>query len=372
MKIPFVDLKTQYISIKNDIDSAIKSVILDTAFIGGTNNHYVKIFEEQFASYLKINYCISCANGTDALEILLRAYGISEGDEVIVPALTWISTSEAVNLVGAKPVFVDILPNYYTINPAKIEEKINKKTKAIIPVHLYGMPAEMDEIISIAKKYKLIVIEDCAQAHGAEYKGQKVGTIGHAGSFSFYPGKNLGAYGDSGCMVTNDKNIADRARMITNHGQIKKHEHQIIGRNSRMDGIQAAILIVKLAYLNQWIKNRINNARFYDKYFFESKIETPSTPEYSKHAFHLYVIQTDYRNKINSLLKKNQIATGIHYPTPLPFLKVYSHNNYIPSDFPVAYEASNKILSLPMFPELEEAQIKYITDVIKSYFSKYE
>jgi len=369
MKIPLVDLKTQYLSIKNEINSVIQSVIDDAAFIGSVNNKYTSKFEKEFAAYLKIKHCVSCANGTDSLEILLRSCGIGEGDEVIVPALTWISTSEAVSSVGAIPVFVDILPNYYTINPVNIEKKISEKTKAIIPVHLYGLPAEMDEIMKIANKYKLIVIEDCAQAHGAEYKGKKIGTIGQIGFFSFYPGKNLGAYGDAGCIVTNNKNIATTARMITNHGQLKKHEHQIEGRNSRMDGIQAAILSVKLFYLDQWVKDRINNAQIYDKYLSGIKLKTPVVPCYSKHAFHLYVIQTDYRNKIKSLLKNNRIETGIHYPIALPFLKAYAGNNYLPADFPVAHEATNKILSLPMFPELTMDQIQYITDIIKNYLS---
>ncbi len=365
MNIPLVDLKKQYFVIKPEIDSAIKAVIRDTAFIGGANNKYVNKFENEFAKYLGVKNCVSCANGTDSLEILLRAFGIGKGDEVIVPALTWISTAEAVSSVGAKPVFADILPDYYTIDPKKIKEKISDKTKAIIPVHLYGLPAEMNEIMIIAKKYKLIVIEDCAQAHGAEYKGKKVGTIGDAGSFSFYPGKNLGAYGDAGCMVANDENIAKKVRMIANHGQLKKHEHLVEGRNSRMDGIQAAILNVKLSYLNKWVKARIQNAQIYNKYFKSINIKIPAAPKYSKHAFHLYVVQVDNRDKAQLFLKNSGIDSGIHYPTPLPFLKVYNKNNYQPMDFPVAYEITKKILSLPMFPELTEKQISYIVKIVR-------
>lgn len=364
MQIPFVDLKAQYVSIRSEVDAAIAAVISDTAFIGG-NNKYVQKFEGEFAAYLGSKHCMSCANGTDSLEILLKAFGIGSGDEVIVPAHSWISTSEAVGNVGAKPVFVDTLEKYHTIDPGKIEEKITSSTKAIMPVHLYGLPAEMDEIMALAKKHNLIVIEDCAQAHGAEYKGKKIGTIGHAASFSFYPGKNLGAYGDAGAMVTNDDTIAAKARMIANHGQLKKHDHVIEGRNSRLDGIQAAVLSVKLKYLDQWNAARINNANYYLKLFSSSAIQLPQTPSYSKQVFHLFVISVNDREKLSIDLRSAGIETAIHYPMPLPLLKAYAHENYTPQQFPVAANTTAHILSIPMFPELNAAQMEHVVASIQ-------
>lgn len=366
MRVPFVDLKKQYKSLKKEIDIAIRSVINDTAFIGG-NNAYVKKFEEEFADFLGVKHCISCANGTDSIEIILKAMGIGFNDEVIVPANSWISTSEAVSNIGAKPVFVDCLPSLYTIDHTKIEKKITKKTKAIIPVHLYGLPAEMDQILKIARKHKLKVLEDCAQAHGAVYKGKKIGTIGDAASFSFYPGKNLGAYGDAGAMVTNNFELAKTARMIANHGQIKKHEHLLEGRNSRLDGIQAAILSVKLPHLTKWNEARREHASLYSTLLKNIDLVLPECPKYSQHVFHLYVVQMKNRESNIEKLKKHSVETAIHYPNPLPLLKAYKNTKSSDKDFPISTDLKDKILSLPMYAELENSQIQY---VVKKLISK--
>ena len=360
MKVPFVDLHAQYISIKSEIDEAIEHVISQSSFIGG---HPVKYFEEEFSQWLGISHCISCGNGTDAIEILLRAFGIGQGDEVIVPAHSWISTSEAVSTLGATPIFVDTLPQTYTINPEGIREKISKRTKAIVPVHLFGLPAEMDEILDIANEFNLKVLEDCAQAHGAKYKGKMVGTMGHAGSFSFYPGKNLGAYGDAGAMVTNDPTIAERARMIANHGQKKKHQHMFEGRNSRLDGLQAAILRVKLPHLGEWITLRREKADMYSDLLKDSALELPSVPSDYKHSFRLYVIQLpDSLDRDQAKLELNDkgIEVAIHYPTALPFLEAYSAREYQEDDYPVAAAMSKNILSLPIYPEITDKQQRFV------------
>jgi len=365
MKIHLVDLLTQYQNIKQEIDSAIQSVIQETAFIGGFNNLFVRQFEESFARFLGVHHCVSCANGTDSLEILLKSTGIGVGDEVIVPALSWISTSEAVSNIGAKPIFVDIDEKTYTIDVTKIEEKITSKTKAIIPVHLYGHPAEMDSILKIAKNYNLYIIEDCAQAHGAEYKGKKVGTIGHAGSFSFFPGKNLGAYGDAGGMVTNDFELAEKARMIANHGQKKKHDHWMEGRNSRLDGIQAAVLNVKLKYLEKWTENRREIAKTYSTYLKE-EIITPKEAGTVKHVFHLYVIRAKDREGLRIHLHHLGIETAIHYPLPLPYLKPYQ-SHLSSNEYPIASKVCNEILSLPIYPEMSNDTVQKIIESVNNY-----
>ncbi len=360
-EIPFVDLYAQYLSIKDEVDEAIRKTIKNASYIGGD---VVTRFENSFADYLGIKHMIGCANGTDSIEILLKAFEIGAGDEVIVPAISWISTSEAVSSTGATPVFVDIEEDYFTINPLLIEKAITAKTKAIIPVHLYGHPADMPAIMKIAETYRLIVIEDCAQAHGAKINGQKTGTFGHAGSFSFYPGKNLGAYGDAGCMVTNDDLIARKARMIANHGQQGKHHHIIEGRNSRLDGMQAAILMAKLPHLDQWTEARISNAGLYHQLLEGKRINRPLTKENYKHVFHLYVVRTGQRDELQKKLSAEGIGTSVHYPVALPFLPCYSRFQYKPEHFPVAYLYQNQILSLPMFPELTEAQITTIAEKV--------
>jgi dTDP-4-amino-4,6-dideoxygalactose transaminase len=357
--IPFVNLKQQYLNHQIEIDKAIASVINETAFISGK---YANTFENEFAAYLGIKHVMSCANGTDSLEILLKAFGIGPGDEVIVPANSWISTSESVSTVGAQVVFVDALPLKYTIDTSLIESKITKKTKAIVPVHLYGCPADMDEIMALANRYNLIVIEDCAQSHGAAYKGKKTGTIGHASSFSFYPGKNLGAYGDAGAMATNIDDVATHCRMLANHGRLGKHDHGIEGRNSRLDGIQAAILSAKLPFLEKWTNARIANAAVYNKLLANSKLILPSTPDNYRHVYHLYVVQVENRNEIQEQLKARNIETGIHYPIALPLLKAYQHLRFTPDDFKVSSSQQSKLLSLPMYAELTEEQINFVCE----------
>ena len=359
MSIPFVDLKAQYESIKDEIDSAIHSVIDQTSFIGGK---VVRSFEESFAAYIGIRHCVGVANGTDAIEIALKALGIGTGDEVIVPALTWISTGGAVNNVGAKPVFIDVMESERTIKPAFIEEKITKRTKAIIPVHLYGLPARMDEIMRIAENHDLSVIEDCAQAHGAVYKGKKVGTIGDIATFSFFPGKNLGAYGDAGAIITNDDELAKKCRMLSNQGQLTKHHHKMIGRNSRLDTMQAAILEAKLPHLDRWTAKRNQLAKWYDEKL--KDIKKPVTPEGMKHVFHLYVIQSEKRDRIMDALREVNIGCAIHYPKPLPFLDCYDYRGDQKRDFLIAEKLCNEILSLPVYPELAEEEINWVCGII--------
>ncbi|MCI4670294.1 MAG: DegT/DnrJ/EryC1/StrS family aminotransferase [Bacteroidia bacterium] len=364
MKVPFVDLYAQYLSIKEEIDQAIAQTIKNTSFIGGKD---AREFEAQFADYVGQKHCIAVGNGTDSLEILLQAYEIGPGDEVIVPVHTWISTAEVVSSAGAIPVFVDTDPDHYTIRVDEIEAKINERTKAIMPVHLFGMPADMDPIMELAKKHKLIVIEDAAQAHGATYKGKKVGNFGHAVSFSFYPGKNLGAYGDAGGILTNDDEIARRCRMIANHGQLSKHDHQMIGRNSRLDGMQGAILKAKLPYLDRWIALRQQHAQSYTELL--SGIPGLKLPEVAKdctHVWHLYVIQHEKRDEIKEKLKGKDISTGIHYPHPLSLVPAYAHLGYKKEDTPKAVDYLPRILSMPIYPEMTEEIINYVVTELKA------
>jgi len=355
MNVPFVDLKAQYTSIKTEIDTAIQGVLDNTSFIGGS---IVKDFEQSFAQYLDAAHCVSCANGTDALEIALQAMGIGKGDEVIVPAMSWIATSEAVTTVGATPVFADVLPEKFTIDPNQIRSKISAKTKAIIPVHLYGRPCEMTEIMNIAREFNLKVLEDSAQAHGAIYNNQKIGSFGDAATFSFYPGKNLGAYGDAGCIVTNDNELAQQCKMICNHGQLSKHSHQIEGRNSRMDTIQAAVLNTKLRHLDTWTNKRIEHVKYYNELLKEGGFTIPVIDD-NKSVFHVYVINIEKRDAVKSKLQEMGISTQIHYPNALPALKPYQSNNDM-KDFPVADKLAKEGLSIPLFPELTKEQIEYV------------
>ncbi len=362
MEVHFVDLKAQYRSIKDEIDSAIEDVIKSAAFIGG---RYVNNFEEEFAEYCKSNHCVGVGNGTDALYIALRSLGIGSGDEVITVANSFIATSEAITMTGARVVFVDCCPDTYNIDCSRVIGAINPRTKAIIPVHLYGQPADMNELKKIAQKYNLFIIEDAAQAHGAEYEGSRVGTLGDVACFSFFPGKNLGAYGDGGAIVTNDESLAKKCRMIANHGRLKKYNHEFEGVNSRLDGLQAAILSVKLRYLDEWTNNRRNNAEFYKRKLNGPDIITPFVANNVKHVYHLFVIQVLNRDKVQKYLQDKGVATGIHYPIPLPSLMAYRYLGYSKGDFPNATELAGKILSLPMFPELEEEKIEYVCNELK-------
>lgn len=367
MNVPFVDLKCQYYAIKEEVDNAISSVIEKAAFIGG---EFVRDFEEEFAKFCNARHCIGVGNGTDALFVSLLTLGIGRGDEVITAANSFIATSEAITLTGAKVIFCDIDPQTYLIDPGEIEKKITPATKAVIPVHLYGQPADMDPIIKIARRYDLKIIEDAAQAHGALYKGRRVGSLGDLACFSFFPGKNLGAFGDGGAIVCDDNALARRARMIANHGRIDKYDHEIEGINSRLDGLQAAILRVKLKYLPQWSRQRRQNAYNYNELLVDTQLTLPVEKEYNEAVYHLYVVRVveDIREPLQAYLKDRGITTGIHYPTALPNLSAYKYLNHCESDFPNATMASRQILSLPMFPELSAEQMLYVSDSIKKFF----
>jgi dTDP-4-amino-4,6-dideoxygalactose transaminase len=364
MNIPFVDLKTQYESIKSEIDAAISDVISRTAFVGGP---FLASFEKAFADFCNVRNCIGVANGTDALYLAVRALGIGPGDEVITVANSFIATSEAITAAGAKVVFVDINPATYNIDVTKIEEKVTSKTKAIIPVHLYGQPADMDPILAIAKKHNLKIIEDAAQAHGAEYKGRRIGSIGDAACFSFYPGKNLGAYGDGGAIVTNDDDLAEKVRMIANHGRLDKYDHKLEGVNSRLDGLQAAILSVKLVHLPAWTEGRRRNAYIYNDYLKDVSVATPEEINDVKAVYHLYIVRVKngMRQKLQDYLASKGIATGIHYPIALPNLQAYAYMNHTQNDFPEATRVSQEIVSLPMYAELSEQQISFVAESIR-------
>lgn len=357
--IPLVDLKRQYLDIKNEIDAAIQSVINDSAFI---RSKYVEIFEKNFARYIGVKHCIGVGNGTDGLFIALKCLGIGVGDEVIVPANSFIATAEAVTLAGGKPVFVDC-NDYYNIDIEKIENAISPRTKALIPVHLYGQPAEMDKILDIAKRYNLIVVEDAAQAHGAEYRGKKVGTFGDCAVFSFYPAKILGAYGDGGAIVTNNDRLAERVRMFADHGRKTKFDHKFEGTNSRLDGIQAAVLNVKLRYLDKWIKKRQAIAEVYDDAL-KGIVDTPKVLSGVKHAYHLYVIQVSDRDRLIKEIKNRGIIVGIHYPTPLPLSRAYKHLGYNAVSFPKAVRFADRILSLPNHEYLTKEEQIYIIEAV--------
>lgn len=366
MDIPFVDLKAQYESIKPEIDKAISDVISKTAFIGGP---FLASFEKAFAAFCGVKHCVGVGNGTDAIYIALRALGIGPGDEVITVANSFIATSEAITMTGAKVVFVDINPKTYNIDTTKIEAKVSPKTKAMVPVHLYGQPADMDPILAIAKKYNLKIVEDAAQAHGAEYKGWKIGSIGDMACFSFYPGKNLGAYGDGGAILTKSDELGEKARMIANHGRLDKYNHKLEGVNSRLDGMQAAILGVKLRHLPDWTEARRRNAYLYNEYLKDSDVVTPIEIADVKAVYHLYVVrvQNGKREKFQEALKSHGIATGVHYPIALPNLLAYEYLRHVKGDFVEAAKASQEIVSLPMFPELRGEEIGYITEKIKSF-----
>ncbi|MFO0322848.1 MAG: DegT/DnrJ/EryC1/StrS family aminotransferase [Bacteroidota bacterium] len=368
MKVPFLNLNAQYKNLKHDIDQAIEQVITDSAYIKGK---YVDAFEKEFANSYGVKNCIGVANGTDAIYIILKMLGIGAGDEVITVANTWISSSETISQTGAKPVFVDIESDFYCIDVLKIEEKINENTKAIIAVHLFGQANNILQLKTLCKKHQLFLIEDCAQSHFSEFDQQLVGTFGIASTFSFYPGKNLGAYGDAGAIITNDDELAVKMRMYAAHGSLIKHQHEIEGINSRLDGLQAAILSAKLPHIKEWNEKRIQFAALYSKLLKDvEQITTPLVRHNTKHTFHLYVIRTKLRNELQTYLKEFGIETQIHYPVPLPFVKAYQYLKHTPSDFPVAYQYQSEILSLPMYPELKKEEIEFVVLKIKDFFSK--
>lgn len=365
MKIPFVDLHAQYLRYRQELDAAIAGTIETSAYIGGPA---VKDFEAAFSDYCGVAQTIACANGTDSMEMLLDALGVGPGDEVIVPALSWISSAEVVGTRGATPVFVDI-DESYTIDPKLIEARITARTRGIIPVHLYGCPADMPWIMEIAEKHQLFVIEDCAQAHGAAIAGRGVSQFGIAGSYSFYPGKNLGAYGDAGAVVTESEELARQVRMLANHGQPEKHQHLIEGRNSRMDGLQAAVLKAKLPHLETWTEERRMNAARYHQALKDLPLTLPHEPSDRRHVYHLYVVHTERRNELMEHLQSNGVACAIHYPTPMPLMPCYAKGGWKAGDFPMAEKACEGILSLPMYPELREEQIAYVAEQIARFYA---
>src|SRR6266404_2026650 len=364
MKIPFVDLHAQYLSIKDEIDKAIAEVIAESAYIRG---RHVDAFEQAWARTLGVKRCVSCANGTDAIYIALRGLGLRAGDEVITSAHSWISTSEAITQAGGRVVFCDTDEETFTIDPIEIERKITPATVGIVPVHLYGQAADMGAIMAIARKHNLWVIEDCAQAHLASYKGQLVGTFGNVATFSFYPGKNLGAYGDAGCLVTNDDRLADWITTFARHGG--KGDHIMEGINSRMDGLQAAILNAKLPHLPAWTDARRYVAACYDELLYEvGDIITPKIGPGRDHVYHLYVIRTENRDTLRKHLSQAGISTVLNYPKALPFYPAYAYLGHVPKNFPAAYFNQSRILSLPIYPEMPEEAIMHVAKVISQFW----
>ncbi|MCX8022628.1 MAG: DegT/DnrJ/EryC1/StrS family aminotransferase [Syntrophorhabdaceae bacterium] len=358
MKVPFLDLKAQYETIKEEINIAIQDVIEHTAFAGGP---YVSKFEEAFSEFCGSSYAIGVGSGTEALWFCLLGLGIGPGDEVITVPNTFIATAEAISFSGARPVFVDVDEKTYNMDPNLIESAITSKTKAIIPVHLFGQVADMEPIMAIAKKHGLYVVEDACQAHGAEYKGKKAGTFGVAGAFSFYPGKNLGAYGEAGAIVTDNLELADRIRVLRDHGQARKYYHNIIGWNGRMDGIQGAVLSVKLRYLTTWNDKRRKNAYLYNSMLKGiDGLVTPYEADYGKHVYHIYAIRVKERENVISKLAERGVSCGIHYPVPIHLQTAYSSLCLIEGRFPIAEKVTKEFVSLPMYPELTEEQIKHV------------
>ena len=360
--IPLVDLKAQYADIKSEIGEAIEMVLDSGQFILGNE---VAAFETEFASYCQASYAVALNSGTSALHLALLAANIGPGDEVITVPFTFIATVAAILYVGARAVFVDINPRSYTIDLDQLETAITNRTKAIIPVHLYGQPADIDPIQDLAKRKGLVVIEDAAQAHGAEYKGRRVGSIGDIACFSFYPGKNLGAYGEGGAFVTNNNDYARAARMLRDWGQERKYHHVIKGYNYRMDGIQGAILRVKLRHLELWTEARRQNARYYNAMLEGSPVILPVEMPYARHVFHVYAVRTSHRNIVQQALDAQGIQTGIHYPIPVHLQKAYAETGYRLGDFPHAERAANEVLSLPMYAELSNEQIETVSAAIR-------
>lgn len=365
MKIPFLDLKVQYKQIEQEILPMVTDAMANGAFIGGPQ---VSGFEAEFAGFCNSKFCIGVGSGTDALRFALMAVGVGPGDEVITVSNTFIATTEAVSQVGATPVFVDIHPDTCNMDVSGIEEKITEKTKAIIPVHLYGQPVDMDPLLEIARKHSIAVIEDACQAHGALYKNLKAGSLGAAGCFSFYPGKNLGAFGEGGAVVTQDEEIDRKIRMIRDHGQRKKYYHDMEGYNGRLDAIQAGTLRIKLKRLSDWNQARRRIAAYYSELLSEVPgVTTPVEADFATSVYHLYVIQVDNRDVLQRFLSDNGIATGLHYPLPLHLQKAYAYLGCRKGSFPITEKVAGRLLSLPMYPELTHKQVEYIAQSIKEF-----
>lgn len=366
-QVPFVDLQAQFASIEDQVMPAITGTLQKCDFIMGQN---VERFEEEFAAYCNAQYGIGCDSGTSALELVLRAYDIGPGDEVITVANTFIATTLAIEFTGATPVLVDIDPETYMIDTTKIEAAVTPQTKAIMPVHLYGHPADMDPIMEIADRHGLIVIEDASQSHGALYNGRRVGSIGHASALSLYPGKNLGAYGDAGIIVTDDEKVTNKLKMLRNYGSVKKYHHEMLGYNRRLDTLQASILRVKLNYLDEWSAARRRNAKRYNQLLADCDLILPVEAAYAEPVYHLYVVRTDRRDELQAHLQERGIATVIHYPIPLHLQQAHKSLGYKLGDFPLTEKYSEQILSLPMYPELSDEQAAYVAESIYEFMPK--
>lgn len=364
-QVPFADLHAQYLTIKPQVDAAIAEVIRTSAFIRGP---FVERFEREFAEAVGAPHCVSCANGTDSLYIAMRALGVQPGDEVIAPAHSWISTTETITQAGAKVVFCDTDGATFTIDPQRLASLVTPRTVGIIPVHLYGQPADMDPIMEVARRHKLWVIEDCAQAHLARYKGRRVGSFGNAASYSFYPGKNLGAMGDAGALTTPDAALADKMAMLARHGGLKKGDHRIEGINSRLDGLQAAVLSVKLPHLPAWTARRQALAAMYEERLKGvAGLRTPQVAQGREHVWHLYVVLHDRRDALAAHLSERGIQTVINYPVALPFVPAYARLGHVPADFQDAHHNQSRVLSLPIFPEMAEAQVEAVCGAVRSF-----
>jgi dTDP-4-amino-4,6-dideoxygalactose transaminase len=364
--IPLVGLFDQYQTIKSEIDAAIEGIVTKSAFVGG---EAVRNFENDFASYCEAKACVGVGNGTDALYLTLRALGIGPGDEVITVAHTFIATAEAISMTGALPIFIDIKDDTMLLDPALIEPAITPRTKAIIPVHLYGQSCDMDAIMETARKHGLKVVEDAAQAHGGRWRGQRVGSIGDAATFSFYPGKNLGAFGDAGAVVSQDEDLIEHIRMLANHGRLEKYTHKMEGVNSRLDGLQAAILRVKLRYLDDWNRKRQQIADAYKELLTQPAIVLPTVHENAEAVWHLFVVQLAERERLQSLLKEEGIATGVHYPVPLHLQPAYEHRRSM-FELPATERAAREVLSLPMYPELKQEQIEAVCNAVTAAYTE--
>lgn len=364
LQVPFVDLAAQYATIGAEIEAATAKVLQKTDFILG---QAVDLFEAEYAAFCEAEYAVGVDTGTSALELILRAYDIGPGDEVITVANTFIATAFAISYAGATPVLVDIDPQTYTMDVSQIEEAITPRTKAIMPVHLYGQVADMDPILEIAQRHNLIVIEDACQAHGARYKGKCAGSLGHAAAFSFYPAKNLGAYGDGGMVVTNDEQVAQAIKMLRHYGQSEKYHHVLQGFNRRLDTLQAAILRVKLQYLAEANAARRQHAESYNELLAKSGLILPVEADYAESVYHLYVVRTENRAALAAYLQEKGIATGIHYPIPVHLQPAYKYLGYTEGDFPVTESYAEQILSLPMYPELSKTLVEYVAQAIEDF-----
>lgn len=364
MKVSLLDLQAQYKTIKEEIDNSIHQVLDSSVYIMGPN---VKKLEISIAEFTGVKHGIGVANGTDALLLALEAIGIKAGDEVITTPFTFFASAETTSVLGATPVFADILPDTLCINPDEIEKCITDKTKAIIPVHIFGQMCDMDRIMEIARKHNLYVVEDCAQAIGSEYKGRRAGSIGDIGTYSFFPTKNLGGYGDGGMVVTNNDELAEKIRLLRTHGSKEKYTYVAIGHNSRLDELQAAILNVKFKYINEWNKARNIKAKIYNDLLRNLEVVTPTELDENKHIYHMYVVQSYKRDEIIAFLKENGISTGVYYPSPVHLQQVYKYLGYKEGDLPVAEDACKKTFALPLYPELEIEKQEYVVEKIKEF-----